>query len=403
MIRLVVACGIHCDTSAHPVATKSRGCGRRPALLVLPIEERKPGLLAKVLQGCLKVKAVPLPKGCQSLLVAGKDLFVRPGQKGSALQGKTPVRGNEARLKVVYGAKAHAAGAGALWRIEGKELRTWRWHGDMAHRAGRGCGIEPVLFFLRFVRAVEHKAPLCFLQGQLHGFRKAGTHALLHNESVHHKIQAMLAVLVQGRHIVNGVHDPVHAHPGKAPSFKFLEPVRLCSLLQFDQGRHDDDPCPLLEAQDFLQDLVRGSGLNGPSALRAIDLAQPCKEDAQKVIDLRHCAHCGAGVVGGRTLLKAYGRCEALDLANVRLVHLGQKLPCIGREAFHIAPLAFSIDNVKGQRGFAGTRGPADDHELVAGDIKAYVVQIVLARVFYMDAARACFCALLGILRHLRI
>ena len=107
--------------------------------------------------------------------------------------------------------------------------------------------------------------------------------------------------------------------------------------------------------------------------------------------------------MGGRTLLKAYGRCEALDLANVRLVHLGQKLPCIGREAFHIAPLAFSIDNVKGQRGFAGTRGPADDHELVAGDIKAYVVQIVLARVFYMDAAQACLRALLGILRHLRI
>jgi hypothetical protein len=52
----------------------------------------------------------------------------------------------------------------------------------------------------------------------------------------------------------------------------------------------------------------------------------------------------------------------------------------IGRQALDIAALAFGIDRVEGEGGFARARQAGDDHQPVAWDIEVDIFQIVLAR-----------------------
>ena len=67
-------------------------------------------------------------------------------------------------------------------------------------------------------------------------------------------------------------------------------------------------------------------------------------QQAQIVVNLGHGAHGGAGVFGGGLLVDGNGRGQAVNLVDIRLVHLPQKLPCIGGQRLHIPPLPLGID-----------------------------------------------------------
>ena len=66
-----------------------------------------------------------------------------------------------------------------------------------------------------------------------------------------------------------------------------------------------------------------------------------------------------------------------------------QKLARIGRQALGIAPLAFGIERVKRQAGFARARQPRDHHQLVARDVEVDVFEVVRARAADADALLA--------------
>src|SRR5262249_15606348 len=69
----------------------------------------------------------------------------------------------------------------------------------------------------------------------------------------------------------------------------------------------------------------------------------------------------------------------ALDRVHLRLFHLLEELPRVGRQRFHVAALTFGIDRVESQRGFAGARQPGDHDKLIARDLEIDVLEIVLA------------------------
>jgi hypothetical protein len=64
-------------------------------------------------------------------------------------------------------------------------------------------------------------------------------------------------------------------------------------------------------------------------------------------------------------------------------------LPRIGRQRLDVAPLAFGVDGVERERGFAGARKPREHHELVAGDLDVDVFQVVLACAANGDGTQA--------------
>ena len=158
------------------------------------------------------------------------------------------------------------------------------------------------------------------------------------------------------------------------------------AFLAFDERGQHHEFFALRQGQNIGNDFVGRAGFYGAAALRAVHAAQTGEEHAKEVVDFRHRAHGGAGIARGALLLQRDSGRQALDLAHGGLVHLGQELARVGREGFHVAPLAFGIDDIEGQRGLAGAGRPADDHQFIAGNVYVDVLEVVLPGFFYMDA-----------------
>jgi hypothetical protein len=86
------------------------------------------------------------------------------------------------------------------------------------------------------------------------------------------------------------------------------------------------------------------------------------------------------GIARGRLLLDRDGGREAVDMLDVRLLHHLEELARVGREGFHVPPLALRIDGIEGERGFARTGEAGDDRQALARDIHVDGLQIVLPR-----------------------
>ena len=142
--------------------------------------------------------------------------------------------------------------------------------------------------------------------------------------------------------------------------------------------------------------LVHGLLADLPAALGAVGHTGPGPEQAQVVVDLRHRAHGGAGVAAGGLLVDGDGRGQALNGVHIRLLHLAQELPCVGGKALHIAPLAFRIDGVKGQRALTGARKPREHHQAVPGNGEVDIFQVVHPRAadgqLFVHGYLAAFC-----------
>ena len=113
------------------------------------------------------------------------------------------------------------------------------------------------------------------------------------------------------------------------------------------------------------------------AAVRAEGLAHARVQQAQKIVALGGGGHRRARIARGVLLPDGDGRRDAVDLVHVRLFHALQKLPRVGGERFHVAPLALGVDGVEGQRRFAGARHAGDHGQLVVGNRKRNVLQVV--------------------------
>ncbi len=71
---------------------------------------------------------------------------------------------------------------------------------------------------------------------------------------------------------------------------------------------------------------------------------------------------------------------RAVDGVDVGALHLVEELAGVGGEGFDVAALAFGVDGVEREGGFAGAGEAGDDGEGVAGDRDVDVAQVVLAR-----------------------
>ena len=185
-LALVVARGIQGHVAAHPVAAQAAAVAGGAPLFVLAVEQAGQGFVGKVLQRRGEREAVAFPQGAQGGLVTLEMPALGPGQQGPGIEGKAPVGRDEAGLEIVHGAQAHAAGAGPLRAVEGKELRAGRGQGDVAVRADRGGGMDDVPLPFGPVGQVDGQAALAVAQGQLHRIGQAAADAVLVDQAVHH-------------------------------------------------------------------------------------------------------------------------------------------------------------------------------------------------------------------------
>ena len=122
-------------------------------------------------------------------------------------------------------------------------------------------------------------------------------------------------------------------------------------------------------------------------------LGYGCVEQVQVAGDVGHGAHGRARVVGDGLLFNRNDGGESVNEVDVGLGGLGDEAFGVGGERLHIAALAFRVNGVEGEAGFAGAGESCDHDEFVARDFDGDVLQIVDARSLNGDrlACRADF------------
>ena len=108
-------------------------------------------------------------------------------------------------------------------------------------------------------------------------------------------------------------------------------------------------------------------------------MADACEEQAQVVIDLGHGADGRSRVARCALLVDRDRRRQAVNLVDVRLLHLAQELARVGAERLDIAALALGIDRVEGEAALAAAAQPGDDDEPVTRKLNSDVLEVVLA------------------------
>ena len=155
-----------------------------------------------------------------------------------------------------------------------------------------------------------------------------------------------------------------------------------CRQRQFD-GKGDDQARIARQgraAQKFGIDRFRRIVLHRLGADPVKQLSRPGKHQFEVVVQLRHGAHGGAAGAHRVGLVDGDGRGHALDLIHCRFVHAVQELARVGRKSLYIAPLAFCVQRVKDQAGFARTAGACDHGQFAGANVQVQVFEIVLPR-----------------------
>ena len=114
-------------------------------------------------------------------------------------------------------------------------------------------------------------------------------------------------------------------------------------------------------------------------------MAEAGEEEPQIIVDLRDRSHRGPGILADALLLDAYCRRKPFDVVHVGLIHQLEELPRIGREGFHIPPLPFCVNGVKGEGRLSRAARPCDDGYLVPWQPYVDVLEVVLPCALYID------------------
>ena len=145
----------------------------------------------------------------------------------------------------------------------------------------------------------------------------------------------------------------VQTHPGEALRAQGFEDIVALALAGRYQRRQDGQPRFLGQCERRVDHLRDRLCSQRQPVLGTVGQAGTRVQQAQVVVDLGHRAHGGARIVAGAFLLDRDRRRQALDEIDVGLLHQVQELAGVGREGFDVAPLAFGVERVEGERAFS--------------------------------------------------
>ena len=285
-------------------------------------------------------------------------------------------------------AQAGTGGARAVGVVEGEHARRQLLH---AH-AAVGTGVVLRKHHLLSVDHVNDHQPAGDLHRRFQRIGQALVHALTHDQAVHHRLDGVLFVLFQLDLFRKLVLDAVHPHANVAVPPQIVQHLDVLALAPPDHRRQHLDARALRQRQDLIHHLVHRLLLDLLAADRAVRHADARIEQAQIVVDLRHCSHGRARVLARGLLVDGNRRGKPFDIVHIRLFHLPQELPRIGGERFHIPPLPLRIERIERQRRLARSGQPRQHHQFVSRQLHVHVFQVVFARALDEDAVvHACF------------
>ena len=136
-------------------------------------------------------------------------------------------------------------------------------------------------------------------------------------------------------------------------------------------------PPPRWQQQNTCGDFIRAVLANLCAALDAERLPASREQQPQIIINLRGGRHRRARIACGIFLANCYRWSNPGDFVHVRLFHALEELPRVSRERFDIAALAFRINRVESQRGFARAAHAGDDSDGVVRNVYRDVFEVM--------------------------
>ena len=255
----------------------------------------------------------------------------------------------------------------------------------MAHRT-RKLGIETSL--LTTVHVQDNGAPLGHAKSSFKTLGQALGHILANFQTVHHHVQIMFFVLFKRWHFTRLKNLGTQSKAHKPAHLQRAQLVREFALFATCEWRQNHDARVLGHREHRVDHLRDGLGLQGHTMLWAMRCPRSGKQQAQIIVNFCHGAHRGAWVVAGGFLLNRDRWRQAFNQVHIGLVHPLEELPCIGGQTLHIAALAFGIQGIKCEAGFARARQTRDHHQLVPGQVQINVFQIMGASTSNADEPR---------------
>ncbi len=284
----------------------------------------------------------------QGLVVVWR-LRAGPRHDRPVRQARAIVRHHQFGIEKAFDAQPVAGRTGAMRRIEAEQPGfdfLDRKSTDRTGELGGEYSLFPAIGVLGVHHAVRH-AQRCF-----ETIRQPGGDAVAHHQTVHHRLDLMLGLAVQGRDIGDFIQRAVHFDPGEAAPLQFRQFLAVFALAVAHHGRQQQQACALWHRHHAVHHLGHGLRFDRQPGRRGIRHADPGPQQAHVVGDFGHRADGGAGVLRRRLLFDRNGRRQSFDTIDIGLSHQFQELPGVGGQGLDVPALALGVDRIERQRGF---------------------------------------------------
>ena len=346
--------------------------------LRLAVQQEILNLVGKFLEGRRQVETVGLDN---QLDAANQVLRCRTGAQAAIEYRFRPIDNHLGRIQIVAASEAVALGTGSVGTVERERSRLQLRNADAAVGAGEARRIEGFVS----VDDGDQDETAAEFHGQPDREFEAVFDSGLHQQAIHDDFDGVILALVE-REVVLKVHQfAVDAGAGETVLDKLLHFFFEFAFAAASDGRHDHYAIVGRERHDALHDLLGRLARNRLAAIRAMGHADRRVEQAQVIVDLGDGADGGARTAAGGFLFDGDRGAEAVDRVDVGALHLVEKLARVGRKRFDVAPLAFGVNRIESERGFAGAAEPRNDRQGIARNFDVNILQVVLARAAHRD------------------
>ncbi len=279
------------------------------------------------------------------------------------------------------GAQAGAVRARPPRGVERERPRLQLIERQIVIQAGQMLGEHPlpVRVIVGQVHEIQQHHATGQAQRRLHRVGQPPPGVGLDRQPVHHHLDGVLLVLVQGRRVVQPDDGAVDPGPGVALELQLAEQFGVLTLTAPDHRRQHLEPGPLLQLQHPVHDLLRRLPRDRPPAHRAMRPPHPRIQQPQVVIHLRDRAHRRPRIPRRRLLVNRHRRAQPVNEIHIRLIHLTQELPRIRRQRLHIPPLPLRENRVKRQTRLPRPRQPGKHDHGIPRQLQRHILQVVLA------------------------
>jgi hypothetical protein len=155
------------------------------------------------------------------------------------------------------------------------------------------------------------------------------------------------------RNDVEFMQRAVDARAHETLGAQLLENLKMFALALADHRRQQHVAVFRIQRERSVDHLADGLRFERDAMVRAARRADTREQQAQIVVHLGDRADRRTRIVRSRLLLDRDRRRQALDVVDVGFLHDRQELARVGRQRLDVAALAFGVDRVECERGFA--------------------------------------------------